>query len=267
MSTVPPPPPFDPPAVTITEPDGPTAPDGGAPADPPRSGGKSLALALLVGAAGLAVGVVMTILWLGAQSERDDAVDERDRLAAESDQAGDEVQRLQSELQTADDDLAVATAEVERLQAQLDDERATASSDAARVAELEAEVEELTGRVDDLTAENDELREALEAAESATPEAPETPEAPDGADASFDVADVPEFARYVGELLSSRTGSSRLSVEQSTCFGGAVIDRIGLDALGAGLHNARTSEANDAVVAAMQQAADSCGVDAALIFG
>lgn len=78
--------------------------------------------------------------------------------------------------------------------------------------------------------------------------------------------DTPEFDRWIGELLSSRSGGSRLGADAASCFGAAVIDQIGLDALGAGQNNAASGQSRQVVIDAMVSAADTCGIDQALIF-
>jgi hypothetical protein len=215
----------------------------------------------IVAVAGLAVGAVMAVMWMLARAERDDAVAERDAAQAAEAEARADVRSMGDELQVANDGRTVAEAEVDRLTGRVEALRADAEADATRIAELEDDVATLTAEVERLTAENESLRADLDA----TPETP-TP-APATPGTTAEATAPPEFARYLGEVLSSRTGSSRLSAEQSRCFGSEIVDLIGLDAVGAGLHNARTSAANDALVAAMQQAAATCGLDPALVFG
>lgn len=225
-------------------------------ATPPEPGRDRSSLFAVVAVAALAVAALMTVMWVLARAERDDAIAERDAALAAEAEARADVRAMGDELQVANDGRTVAEAEVDRLTDRVDDLRADAEADAAQIAELEAEVARLTAEVGRLAAENESLTADLDA----MPETPGTP-APTVAPAA------PEFARYLGEVLSSRTGGSRLSAEQSTCFGTEIIDTVGLDAVGAGLHNARTSAANDALVAAMQQAATTCGIDPALVFG
>jgi hypothetical protein len=232
-------------------------------------------LAVLLGVAGIAVGAIMTLLWMSVQTERDDAIADRDQAVAARDAAAEANNTTQNELIAANDALTTAEGEIARLEVRIEDLEAELaatpeSSSVEGVAELEAEVATLTEEVERLTAENAALMATIEEAEIIP--APETESEPESAPAAtttgaeFDASTTPEFARYMGEVLSSRNGSSRLSATQSTCFGTEVINDIGLDALGAGLHNARTSEANNNVVGAMQRAAQTCGIDQTLIF-
>ena len=260
---------------TITPP--PTPP----PAFPPPSpeelsereaGSPNRLLAILAGV-GLGLAAVMTVLWLGergddAASESTAAADER-VAALEDDLAVSEAARsasaaqaseLLAQLDEANAALADAQADVDQLTAENESLRADLATAAARIAELEAELE------------------AALAAEPAPVDAPAADDAaaetaePGGSDAvdtvtAFDPAQTPEFARWVGELLSSRTGSSRLGAESAACFGGGVISLIGLDALGAGQHNAATGEARQVVIDAMVASAAQCGIDPGLVFG
>jgi hypothetical protein len=237
----------------------PIGPDDHGPVEPgdggPVTGGRRdrSSTFAIVAIAALAVAAVIAVMWLLARAERDDAVAERDDARAGEAAARADARSMNDELQVANDGRTVAEAEVERLTGRVEDLTAGAESDAARIAELEDEVAALTAEVERLTDENQSLADR--------------PEDPPETDASLDATAPPEFARYLGEVLSSRSGSSRLSAVQSTCFGTAVVEAIGLDAVGAGLHNARTSAANDALVAAMQQAVSTCGLDPALVFG
>jgi cell division protein FtsB len=129
------------------------------------------------------------------------------------------------------------------------------------VADNSAELDELRTTVDELetenaalAADNDGLRNELAAVPAPTVVAP----APD-------VEPSPSFDRLLGEEMSA-PGGSRLNALENECLGHFVIDDIGLEAIGAGLHTSRTSSANDAVVASMLRGADACSIDPSRIF-
>jgi|GEM_PF-1104875 len=218
--------------------------------------------ALAITAAMATAAVVMGWLYFGAHARADDAETATREAIAD---------------RTAEADARVAAdAEVTRLRdestaarAGLDQAQNDASVSATEVIALAAQVGALEADVTRLEAENADLLDDLAAAEASAAEASSSADdgAPSAADATFDSTTLPEFTRYIGETLSSRNGSSRLAQAQSECFGAAIIDQIGLDALGAGLNLAATSQQNDVVVDAMQSAASTCGIDPGLIFG
>jgi hypothetical protein len=236
--------------------------------DSPEPAGQSrLRILAAVAAIGLAAAVAFGLMWMQATGSRDDANAARDAAIAERNANVENGRVAADALIDTQSDLSAAQADNQRLQGDLDsalEEIQTADSapvatttpiDTARVDELETEVDELSTTNDALADQLTTLQAELDAA-AATPETP----------AEFDIAAAPEFARYVGEVLSSRSGSSRLAAAQSTCFGTEIINSIGLDALGNGLHNAASSSDNNAVIGAMQGAASTCGIDPGLIF-
>jgi chromosome segregation ATPase len=202
----------------------------------------------------------MGSLWSSARSRADDADAALQIAEAERDTAIQRQLDADVEVATLRDELAAARQELGSI-APLDD---TASLD-AKIVELETEIGRLTANNADLTAFID-ATEAAEAAEQVEPEAEANPtQSP--SEPTFDPALAPEFSRYVGELLSSRSASSALGQAQSECFGAAVINSIGVDALGAGLNNSATTAANNVVVDAMNRATVTCNIDPSLIFG
>lgn len=221
-------------------------------------------------AVALAAAVIMGLLWMSATSATDDAVAERDAAILERDADLGSTRAATDALTTTQTDLAAAQSEVRRLESEL--ATAVAAAEVTGVADAEA-ASELATEVDDLSIRNQELSDqiaALQTELTAAAEAEPVVEAEAGVvpavPATFDIASAPNFGRYVGELLSSRSGSSRLGQADSTCYGTAIINDIGLDALGQGLHLGASTAANNAVVGAMQAAASSCGIDPSLIF-
>ncbi|MEL6893781.1 MAG: hypothetical protein AAFP84_19470 [Actinomycetota bacterium] len=138
------------------------------------------------------------------------------------------------------------------------DETTTAdapSSAAAALAEVTAELEAERERTDLLRNELEVARnEAAAAADAAGEPAP----------ASLLVGD--DFARLLGELAASADGLE-LSVDESRCVGRYLLDEVGLDGLGAGLHSGRTTSSSTAVVDALLRGALACDVDPALVVG
>ena len=247
----------------------------------------------LMWACAIAACAALLFAWMWQRASNDADAASRDAAAArvERNDAAEALLNNDVELAAMRDELAAARASTNDTD-ELND----------RIAELEADIEQLEAENADLQAfidtaaaaeVEDAVDEAEPAAEPATAEEPtaeadvavdsepvvedaaepvdETPaveaEEPTDDAAPFDITSGPQFERYIGEVLSSRTGSSQLGAEQSQCFGGAIIDDIGLDALGAGLNNAATTAANNAVVAAMQRAIVTCNLDPALVFG
>ena len=82
----------------------------------------------------------------------------------------------------------------------------------------------------------------------------------------FDINAAPEFAQYIGEQLSSTTGPTVLGEGQTTCLGTAVVNDIGLDALGKGLQSRASASQSTVVVEAIGRAATTCGIDPSAIF-
>lgn len=253
-TSVPAPPASAPPGPGASFPPPPPAP---APTPTPEADGRISKMLILIALVSLGIALITTVLWLGARGDSD-AIDagtdtgttvpaaaEPDaEAAAQLDEAEARIAALEAEvatLEAADDDAELRQAEADLAQAQLDlDEATTALAEAtASNAELDAALVAANERITEL--EN-------EAAES------------------VDQADTPEFDRWIGELLSSRSGSSRLGADDAACFGRSVIDQIGLDALGAGQNNVATGASRQVVIDAMVSAAAACGIDQALIF-
>lgn len=222
---------------------------------------RTTGLLTLLALTGLAVGVIMTILWLGSKGEVDDAATERDLAVAERDTAIDSLTAAQTELDGTADTLASTEEELQSTRAALAAaegrvDEAPAAAD-AEIARLEAQLSELEAAATAAAGENLRLKEELEAAT-----ADDTPVAA----AEFDAATTPGFARWVGELLSSSSGSSRLGQDASTCFGTEIIGLIGVDAIGVGQNNASSGADRQVVIDAMITAASTCGIDQGLIF-
>lgn len=228
---------------------------------------RTVGLLTLLALTGLAIGAIMTILWFGTRGDVDDAVAERDLAISERDTATESLTTAQTELQATTDALGATEQDLAEALAALE---AAGSADPAEpvvpadvdpsgdLAALEAQIAELQTTATAAAAENARLTEELEAAGAAEP-APATP-------AEFDVDSTPDFARWVGELLSSSRGSSRLGQNASTCFGAAVIDLIGVDAIGNGQNNSASGSERQVVIDAMVTAAGTCDIDTGLIF-
>lgn len=252
------------------------APSSAPPAFPPPdpneqfAGGRTNKLLVLLAVVSLAAAVVMTLLWSGARNQSDGAV--ADPVSETSQGAGavpvdPRVVELEAQLAAADEAVRTADAEVAQLRTDLataEAAREEVASGTDELAAIQAENDTLSSALADteaqvtgLEAEIADVQAALDAATAAAAE---------GAD-RLDPAQTPEFARWVGELLSSRTGSSRLGQQASTCFGAEVIALIGVDAVGAGQHNAASGAARQVVIDAMNAAAATCGIDPGLIYG
>ncbi len=248
------------------------------PPPPPKSlddgpdRGRQRVLAV-IGAIALLATVVMGLLWVSALNSRDDAAAQRDAAqdaaSAEADRTADALDVLAA----TEVDLDAARTENEQLAAEL----AAAEADAAAAAAATSRADEAEGMLAAVNVQNDELaarivtleaslteaQAATEAAQVAsTPAAPAVPVAP----AVFDINASPEFARYVGEALSSTNGPSVLGQGQTTCLGTSVVNGIGLDALGSGLQSGASSSENTVVVEAIERAAVGCGIDPSAIF-
>ncbi len=255
------------------------------PTGPPRQPTPATGLLTLFAASGLAIGLVMTILWLASQDERDEALAARDAAQDERELATTASINAAAELATVRGELADAEDEVARLTDELaaggaaedsstgdgtteDSTTGDAASDDGEADEsaredLEASrarAEELQRRVTEL---EQRLEDEVEARAAAEVELAEAAAADEPGPADVDAA---EFHRWIGELLTSTSGGSRLDQAQSTCFGAAVVDEIGLDALGAGQHNGASGSDNQVVIDAMVAAAAACGIDQSLVF-
>jgi len=221
------------------------------------SGGRANRLLASFAVVALLAAAVMTVLWLG---ERDD-----DTPAEPPPELSERAATLERELADTEAARSAAAAEAARLQGELDavSDQLTADSSASdELAAAAATNDRLQQELDDARLRIDELDAELFAALESPPEP--APTAPDTG--GFDATSTPEFARWVGELLSSRTGSSRLGQEASTCFGTEVISRVGVDAVGAGQNNAAGGAERQIVIDAMNDAAAACGIDPGLIF-
>jgi hypothetical protein len=241
-------------------------------------------LLALLALAGLAVGIIMTILWLGSTSDLDDATAERDLAITERDVATESLTATQTELEATSSALASVEAELQTALSALEAPDAgapgeTADSTAeiaaleAEIAALEAESAELDALATAAVEENARLTQLLEVATAETvvddpaeTTADEADEAAPADPVGFDAAAAPGFARWVGELLSSSSGSSRLDEAASICLGTQVIELIGVEAIGVGQNNAASGAQRQAVIDAMIVAADNCGIDRGLIF-
>lgn len=240
------------------------APSAAFPPPPPSTDkpatSRSVGLLALLAATGLAIGIIMTILWLGAQGNVDDANTERDLALTERDTATNSLTTAQTELEGTSNELASTEQDLEAALAALEAAETTESpavDNSAEINALEAQITELEAATTSAVEENTRLTQELEAA-SAEP-APAEP-------AEFDPASAPGFARWVGELLSSSSGSSRLGQAASTCFGTEVIKLIGVDAIGVGQNNVASGADRQIVIDAMVAAAGTCGLDRGLIF-
>ena len=258
--------------------------------EPESSAPRPIMLAVLAAVA-LAAAVAMGLLWMSANNARDEAVAARDEAFLERDADLGSARAATDALTTTQADLATSQSEVGRLETELETAAAAAAvtsvqlEDAEDASVLATEVDALSVRNQELsdqivalqtelstaaaisidTAIDAEIESETEAVEPVA-EAVAEPDIVAAVPATFDIASAPNFGRYVGELLSSRSGSSRLGDADSTCYGTAIINDIGLDALGKGLHLSASSADNNAVVGAMQAAASSCGIDLSLIF-
>ncbi len=217
---------------------------------------KRTALVAILAAIAVMIMAGFGLLWINAQDDRDAAIDQRDAAEAEAAEASAASRAALGDLATEVAARQDAEAEIERLTAELETATAAESAATDELSTADALAEELSGDLADARAANVELTEEIERLQTDAA----------AADAPFVAADHPEFSRWIGETLSSRNGSSRLTVDQSRCFGGTVVETIGLDGVGAALHNAATAADNNTLVGTMQAAADSCGIDQTLIF-
>jgi hypothetical protein len=243
------------------------APPAGAPLPPPPppsldkdQAGRRRTLAIIAGLALLAA-VIMGLLWTSARSDRDDAIAERDAAQAATVAGSDQSEQALT-------DLDAATATNERLAAETEAAEAATAEAIASTEAANAATAELEVRNAELTAElatlQSSLTDAETAAAAAAAEAEAAPAAPDAN--SFDIAAAVNFARFIGERLASIEGATVLGQGQHTCLGTAVLNDIGLDAIGAGLENGASSSASSVVVDAIERGAISCGIDPSAIF-
>lgn len=234
-----------------------------APSTDKPANSRTVGLLTLLALTGLAIGIIMTILWLGAQGNVDDANTERDLALTERDTATDSLTAAQTELEGTTNELASTEQDLQAALAALeeaDTRESPAVDDGAEITALEAQIGELEAAAATAAEENARLTEELEAA------AAEPVDAAPVEPTEFDASAAPGFARWVGELLSSSSGSSRLGQEASTCFGTEVIKLIGVDAVGVGQNNASSGADRQVVIDAMIAAAGNCGIDRGLIF-
>lgn len=257
-------------------------PPDGSPATQLPASRKSLLLMALLALAGLTVGIVMTVFWLGVQGERDEAQTDRDLAVGERDAARGARIATEAELAEVRTDLTDTRAELDATTAELDATMAalaaaeagatTDGEETADVAALRAEVADLEAAAARLADDNERLQSELDEALDGDSDDGASPVDEDSAvdettpSGAFDPSTAPNLSRWVGELLTSRNGSSRLSETQAICFGSAVIDDIGLDALGAGQNNAASGAERQVVIDAMVDAGVTCGIDQSLIF-
>jgi len=231
------------------------------PAFPPpklsdNSNGRRFTILGIIAALAFVLAVGMGLLWMSANSATGDAEAARDIAIADAEASATGQANLEAELATARSDLGAAQASTDALTAQRDGAAAELKASADDLVELRTQASELTVDNEQLADEIGALGQELESVQAEM-----------GADAaSFDTDANPHFARYIGETLTSRNGSSRLEKAQSECFSAALVNDIGLDSLGKGLMlNAFTAD-NNIVIGAMQRAASTCSISLDLIF-
>jgi hypothetical protein len=242
------------------------APPVGAPLPPPPPPsldedqvGRRRTLAIIGGLALLAA-VIMGLLWTSARSDRDEAIAERDAAQAATVAGSDQSEQALT-------DLDAATATNERLAAETEAAEAATTEAIASAEAANAATAELEVRNAELTAELATLQSLLTDAETAAAAAEAAPAAPAAPEAnSFDIAAAVDFARFIGERLASIEGATVLGQGQHICLGTAVVNDIGLNAIGAGLENGASSSASSVVVDAIERGAISCGIDPSAIF-
>jgi multidrug efflux pump subunit AcrA (membrane-fusion protein) len=243
------------------------------PAFPPpnpsdNSDGRRLTILGIVAVLALVLAVGMGLLWMSANSATGDAEAARDIADAQASANGQA--NLEAELATARADLDAAQASTDALTAERESAVSELEAGADDLAQLRTQAGDLSVENVQLADEIATLRQELDSAQTEVGEMsidPTTTPAPISPDvASFDITANPDFARYIGETLSSRRGSSRLGQMQSECFGTALVNDIGLDGLGKGLTLAASAAENNVVVGAMQRAAGTCNIDLSLIF-
>ncbi len=228
-------------------------------------------LLAVISAVALLAAVVMGLLWMSAASARDDAAVERDDARAATVAESDRAEEAVAELAEARTDLDVAATTNEQLATESAAAETAAAEAAARAEAAEAATAELQAQNVELTTEVAALESSLTdaetaAAEAATSAAETAPAAEAPATAAFDIAAAVEFARFLGESLASVEGPTVLGQGQHTCLGTAVVNDIGLDAIGAGLQTDASNGASSALDEAIERGAISCGIDPSAIF-
>jgi multidrug efflux pump subunit AcrA (membrane-fusion protein) len=212
----------------------------------------------------------MGLLWMSANSATGDAEAARDIAIADAEASANGQANLEAELATAQADLDAAQTSTDALAAERESAVSELEAGADDLAQLRTQAGDLSVENVQLADEIAALRQELDSAQTEVGEVsidPTTTPAPISPDvASFDITANPDFARYIGETLSSRRGSSRLGQTQSECFGTALVNDIGLDGLGKGLTLAASAAENNVVVGAMQRGAGTCNIDLSLIF-
>ncbi len=207
---------------------------------------------VVIALVGIVAAALLFFAWTSAGDERDEAVAERDAAIAERDAAN-------GAREQATDELAAAQSALEEARAELD--RVGTSGTPGTPGEP-VDLADLADDVALLQTANAELAEQIAEFRAELALAPGAP----AGTAVFVAAEHPEFSQYVGEQLSSWSGPTPLTAQQNRCFGGTVVEAIGLEAVGAGLSTDATPEAFLALTSAMQQAAFTCGFDQSLIF-
>lgn len=205
----------------------------------------------------LVAAVVMGFLWLSALSSRDDAESERDAAQAAATVEADRSAEALDALAATEVDLDAERTENEQLAAEL----AAAQADADTGAAATARADEAEAALVIVNMQNDELAAEVAALTSSLADAEATAPVP-----AFDINTSPDFARYIGEQLSSTSGPTVLGEGQTTCLGTAVVIDIGLDALGAGLNAGASSSETTVVFDSIGRAAITCGIDPSAIF-
>jgi len=241
------------------------------PAFPPpnpsdNSDRRRLTILGIVAVLALVLAVGMGLLWMSAKSATGDAEAARDTAIADAGASATGQANLESELATARADLDALQASTDALTAERDGAVSELEAGADDLAQLRTQADDLTVNNEQLADEIATLRQELKSAQTELDEVRADP-APTNPDViTFDIAGNPDFARYIGETLTSRRGSSRLRQDQSECFGAALVTDIGLDGLGKGLTLAASAADNNVVVGAMQRAAGTCNINLSLIF-
>lgn len=218
-------------------------------------------LLAVVGAIALIAAVVMGFLWLSTLGSRDDAESERDDAQAAATVEAERSAEALDALAATEVELDAARTENEQLAAELAAAQADADAGAAATAradEAEATLVVVNMQNDELAAEVAALTSSLADAEARASDSAPVP--------AFDINAAPEFARYIGEQLSSTSGPTVLGEGQTTCLGTAVVTDIGLNALGAGLNAGASSGETTVVFDAVGRAAITCGIDPSAIF-
>jgi hypothetical protein len=215
------------------------------------SDGRQLTILGVVAVLALVLAVGMGLLWMSANSATGDAETARDIAIADAEASANGQANLKAELATARAELEASADDLGQVRTQAGDLTVENVQLADEIATLRQQLESTQTELGEVSIDP-------------TPTPAPAPTSPDVA--SFDITANPDFARYIGEALSSRRGSSRLRQAQSECFGTALVNDIGLNGLGKGLTLAASAAENNVVVGAMQRAADTCNIDLSLIF-